>query len=355
MKKNIIIVGDIASIHVYNYVKNVILHLDCDCTLYNFSKNVVQPYVDFYNECGIKIIQGISTEVYKNKGALTFTKEMAKCLNEIGPFDILHVHQIRPSICPALYIVRKLYKKIVLTYWGSDVYRISNLRSISTMPLLSVADQVTMMTQDMLEAYKKKWVHYFYCPDKVEVLDFGNMFYNRIAHFSKDVIGAKKDLGLNEKKYVCTIGYVGRPQMQQEKTIKSIVSNGKKLSDVLQIVIPAYGMDDKAYENINVILRDSGFEYVIFRDFMMEIKVSLLRAATDIFIHSQTTDALSCAMLEHLYAGSVVLNGSWLKYSSLDKNAIYYKSFDVLEKLPELLSETIEHFDDEHNYCKGNR
>lgn len=74
--------------------------------------------------------------------------------------------------------------------------------------------------------------------------------------------------------------------------------------------------------------------------------VSKFRAITDIFIHAQTTDAISCAMIEHLFAGSIVINGEWLKYGILDENDISYEIFKNFDSLPKVLERAIDNIEE---------
>lgn len=57
----------------------------------------------------------------------------------------------------------------------------------------------------------------------MQVFDFGNMFFEKINSFIKNRDILKNEFNLDEAKLVCTIGYVGRPQMQQVKTVESIL------------------------------------------------------------------------------------------------------------------------------------
>ncbi len=75
---------------------------------------------------------------------------------------------------------------------------------------------------------------------------------------------------------------------------------------------------------------------------MYEEQVSKLRVITDVFINPQVSDALSNAMLESLYTGALVLNGSWLKYSILDESGIVYYKYDSIEALGKALCSIID-------------
>ena len=338
----ILLVGDYSSIHIYNYFKNVISHIGCECVGYHIVEDDINPnYLKYYRERNIQIINGIDTSIYREQGAFKFTKQTCEKLSLLGEFDIIHLHAVRLFMCPALFLSRKLYKRIIITYWGSDLYRSTNLQLIKSLPLVHVSNTITMITEDMYTYFKNLPRYISRYSNKIRVCDFGNMLYDRIINYTINIDRYKKELGFEVDKLICTIGYVGRPQMQQLQTIKTLLQLLIKNKNTIQLAIPAYGIQDSDLQSIQDLLNSVGIAYQIFTDFMDEETVSKLRVISDIFIHAQTSDALSCAMLEHLYAGSIVINGEWLKYSILDNNGIYYKTFKDFSLLSEVLDEVI--------------
>lgn len=352
----ILIVADFSSIHVYNYLINVISKIDCECIGYHIvSTPISNLFASYYIDNNIKIIEGVDPVEYQINGAYSFTKQTYKKIMTLGKFDYLHVHAVRLFVCPALFLANKNFDNIILTYWGSDLYRVSNSQLLKTIPLLYKSKKIVMMTEDM-KLYFKKLPWYVSCfSNKICITDFGNMFYEKIINYSKIRKNLKEEFGLSSNKIALTIGYVGRPQMQQFEAIQSILSLISKHKDIIQIAIPAYGIDEKDFSRIDHLLKTTGIQYGIYPDFMDADRVSKFRSISDIFVHSQTTDALSSAMLEHLFAGSIVVNGAWLKYSSLDDNGIFYRQFSSFSNLPHVLEDVLENFDDEVKKCTINR
>jgi spore maturation protein CgeB len=76
---------------------------------------------------------------------------------------------------------------------------------------------------------------------------------------------------------------------------------------------------------------------------------------SDILIHVQTTDQLSSKMLQEMYAGSVVIAGSWLPYQQLFDDGIYFVSIDSIDELADTLTYVIGHLDEYKEKCKGNK
>lgn len=351
--------GNPASIHIYNYVKNVLCKEGYDVTIYYYcseEKLVLRDEVSaFYDQYEVKLVRGYNPADYGKFSFFKYHKKTVRLLKSLGPFDILHELYIWYYISPAIYRVRHLYKKIVLTYFGSDLYRNSFIERIMTVPSLAAADNITLISTDMMDYFKKSPSYLRRYLKKCSIVDLGNMFYDRIAKLSRNRGFCKSSLGFNPSKTLITIGYVGRPQMRQYETLKTLLSDTRILNLQVQFAVPAYGISEENYNKIQSLVKDTGTKIIVFRDFMDAEKVSSLRAATDIFIHAQTTDALSCAMLEHLFAGSIVVNGSWLQYGTLMDKNVYYKSFDKFASLSEEIIRIIDNIDKEKDLSSHNR
>lgn len=351
----ILVVGDFSSIHVYNFIRNVIKHVDCECVGYHIIPDAIMPeYQCYYSANNINVTKGVDPSIYSEKGAITFVKQSISLLSSLGEFDVLHVHAVRPFITLPIYLVRKRFKKIILTYWGSDLFRTSKLHLLVTAPLLSCANIIHVLTHEMLAYFEALPWPISRNSKKVRVFDFGNMFFEKIDCYLPDRNKIKAEFDLDPNKIVCTIGYVGRPQMQQIKTVESILPLITKKKDKIQLAIPAYGISESDFDKLNYLLNNSGIKYGIYSEFMDPDRVSKFRAITDIFIHAQTTDALSCSVVEHFYSGSVVINGGWLKYENLDNNGAYYHKFDTFSSLAEILKSILSNLYEEKDKSKVN-
>ena len=62
-----------------------------------------------------------------------------------------------------------------------------------------------------------------------------------------------------------------------------------------------------------------------------------LAIATDIYLHLRDTDAFSNALKEHVYSGSTVITGTWLKYIELEEMQAPMISIDSIDHLSETL------------------
>lgn len=343
-KKKILLVGSLASIHMYNYILNVLSTLDFDIVAYNTAsnQNIRAEYQALYNKLGIKNIGGCDI---RSGGKLSFVTNAYKVLKAEGRFDYVHLHYVSHYLSPILYLLRRNYKKIILTFWGSDLLRSTSFSRLFIAPLVKKANKVSFITNDMFDSFKVLFPKCESNDEKYCILDFGNMFFNAIDKIQSEDISnvneIRKEFGLDDDKVVVTIGYCGRKEMRQLETIREV---GKCLPEVLssiQLAVPAWGISTTLKNDIIEESKKIGVKCCIYDEFMNGDTVSKFRCISDVFIHAQTTDALSAAMLEHLYAGTVVLNGAWLNYNTLRAAGVEYLTFDTISSVANELDRVI--------------
>ena len=64
-------------------------------------------------------------------------------------------------------------------------------------------------------------------------------------------------------------------------------------------------------------------------------------SATDIYINSQQSDAISGAMLEYLYGGAAVINPKWIDYTELKKAGCDFIQYDSFDDIPIIIEQII--------------
>lgn len=349
LMKSILLIADFASIHIYNYIKNTI-----DSNAYKIQGLSMSPLASipsdfsaFYKEHGVTLIEEATQS---NDSNIIKIRKIYNQLKSLGSFDYLHIHYVAPHYAIVIYLLRANYHKIILTFWGSDFYR-SSLRSrICIIPALRVANQVTFITPNMRKQFVKKSIFHRGLSKRIEVLDYGNMLFPYIdkakESIKNDKLGSYSKFNLDSEKITITIGYIGRQQMQQKEAIDSILKNiSNRIIEKVQIVVPAYGMEEDRLQYLQQALSSKGINHIIISRFLGSKEVALLRSLTDIFVHSQTTDAFSSSMQEFFYADAIIINGSWLQYNDVKEAGAYFLSFDNFETLPKLLTEVINNID----------
>lgn len=349
--KSLLLVANPSNYHVYNYIKNILVPAGIRVTVYSINgpvKDLKEEYKSYYDQQSIKLVDGIQIVSVLNPRYIDYIIKSVKRIKSLGHFDYLHEFYMLHLIAPVLYLSRKQFIRITLTFFGSDLYRVKGTKRLLLQPLLNCAHHITLITSDMYNYFVNNPPQNKRLQQKCKIIDVGNMFYGTIDKIraADNKTSLKKQFGFDEEKLVVSIGYMGRKEMQQYETIQSILSMDVNLISRIQLAIPAYRISDSEYDRIKRLLDESPLknDYIIFTHFMGENEVSSFRIMTDIFIHAQTSDALSNAMMEHLYAGSVVVNGEWLNYSSLDDNGIDYIKFKDFRNLGGVLTNVINNF-----------
>lgn len=343
-KTSLLLIGNAGSIHIYNYIKNVVSSLQWEVTILSTApeSEVNKDYKLYYLTLGIKLVylQRLSGN------QLGYAFDALRTISKLGRFDYLHVHYVSYLLTPGIVFNKRKFGSIILSFWGSDFYRDTNSCFKKTMVsrLVRIAKTISFITEEMFADFKNK---YSIRKGTIShIMDFGNLFFDDIAERKKEInqnsIESYSLIGLEPTKPVVTIGYSGRKEMQQYETICAILKSNLNL-DNFQIAIPAYGMSAENRERIIQLLASFNCNYKLYDYFMDISQTSSLRAVTNVFIHTQTTDALSSAMSENFFSGAVVINGGWLNYETLDKAGIFYLKVNSFVDIPTTLKDVLDH------------
>ena len=116
--KSILLIADFASVHIYNYIKNTI-----DSNAYKIQGLSMSPlasipseFSTFYKESGITLIEEATQSNDTNTIKI---RKIYNQLKSLGPFDFLHIHYVKHLYTPGIYLLRKNYHKIILTFFLS--------------------------------------------------------------------------------------------------------------------------------------------------------------------------------------------------------------------------------------------
>lgn len=231
----------------------------------------------------------------------------------------------------------KIANKIVLTPWGSDVYRISKYQRKVIKKLYDRADYVTgnglRFTKDFMRIYNIP-------NEKFQCLSLGNedidFFVDNRVFF--DTNKAKEHLKINGH-YVITCGYNGSPAQKHFEMIDAIFNAKSKLPDNLLLLFPfTYAGSVEYRAQVKNKVREKGFKAYYCEKYLDLKHLLILRQATDMFIHIQTTDANNGSLKQYVWLDKNVINGGWLEYDDIEIGN--YKPYYVTPNI-ESLSETI--------------
>jgi len=262
-------------------------------------------------------------------------------------YEVFHFHYIQYSYLRMLWMLPK-NRKIVCSFWGSDLLRTSDsFNHYIVREALQKADKITVQTIEMKEIVLSKYGRVLL--DKIELAIFPTdlKILNIIDQTEQDKLIQLQlcdKLSINYNKIKVVIGHNANPFNNHIRIIEQLKNISNKQN--LQLLIPfTYGISlgEKEKYKIEIIkaLKDAGIAYVIIEEYMPIKELALLRSITDIMIHLPSSDALSAALTEAAYAGSIILTGGWLPYSPFKiaklKMSFIYKFEELKDEMDEIL------------------
>jgi len=234
-------------------------------------------------------------------------------------FDIWHFHFCTPSSLRYVDIA-PAQTKVVCSFMGSDLLRSSGVESYVPVSIaLERADAITVQSVELKEIILCKYGRHLRPKIHCCLFPADTVSYQRIAALSRQGLGgrtnAKKQLGLPEDRIIIGIGHNGS---SGDKHLDILTELGRLPSDFKRrvfLVFPmTYGLASSYAKTIDAASQQSGFEYLILKEYLSRDSLAALRVAVDITIYMPESDAMSAAALETIYAGNVLVAGVWLPY-----------------------------------------
>lgn len=269
-----------------------------------------------------------------------------RLFNRLPEYDIVNFHYITlDSYFWTSLFAKRTKSKIILSIWGSDLYRLKKINENNFINACSKADEISFTNETSLIFFKDK---YQWKKNNLHTIRFGLAPLEILKGIKENKLQSKHKLHWNENKLAIVIGYNLSPQQQHLEILKAL--NSQKLIELknkIQLIIPiTYGGSIKYKNQLIEQLELCQFEYLIYDSFLSDNDVAYIRKAADIMIQLQTTDQFSGSMQEHLFAKNVVITGSWLPYNTMKNEGAWFIEIDRVEALTETLYQTIENYED---------
>ena len=311
----------------------------------NFSLSVI--YLD-------DEINDISQRLYNKAFAGVNRLQRIKCLRQFNKNlsmtfeseydasrDIVNIQFASDILLFIISLLKKSFARIIVSYWGSDLFVTPYYIQVLMTPLLRSSKYITVETEKEKYILSSKFHNKF--NDKIKVVRFGLTELEYIDNIKQSDVNTfvdKYDIDL--KRNIIVIGYNRREMQQHIEVIKSIVENDQIDKTKIQIIIPwTYGQCEPHYKEQIMEALGGKIRYCFIDEFMSDVEVAVLRAITPVLIQVQTTDALSSSMLETLYAGNMVITGSWLPYDDLYDMGIKMVKVDSASMTGDALAEVV--------------
>lgn len=354
----ILIIGNGKSIYIQNYIKYVLLGGDNKVYL-SFHNDYNDELLAIYQSLGVELVdlfekRGPFRQIPKISTLSSFIMNLNAKIKPLD-FDIIHIQGMYDSnlLGFAYKSIRKCCKRLVLSYWGSDILDIDNKKAKKMRNLLNAASVIHIATESMRKAFRGYYGKQY--DKKLASAFFGNVLVQRYTELSGSgtLSSLENPIYLPEDKYIIALGYNGNKRQQHKEIITSLASLPKQILKKCYFVIQmSYGIDSDNYMTVIMnILKDNNMEGVVFDKFLSVDESIALKSKVDIFVHGQTTDAHSSSLLEYMYLGSKVISPSWIEYEEWKELGIKYWEYDSFSDLPRLFEFLLDYdFDAQNNY-----
>lgn len=261
-------------------------------------------------------------------------------------YELAHLHFAGAYYRPYLPLIRRLAKRLAVSVWGSDLYQAGRLERSFKQGLFRAADALTFSNPEMRDDFLGVY------PDtpeeKIHLCRFGLAILEEVRRLreaeSRREWRRALDLPVEARIVVC--GHGALPVVQHDKILAALHGVQDRLPPGCVFVFPlTYGWSDTR-ARVREALRGSRLAYRTFEEPLSDADVARLRLAADVMINVHKSDALSGAMQEHLFAGSVVVAGRWLPYRVLEERGAYLVRVDDIGSLGATLVSVLENLDE---------
>lgn len=349
----VLILGCIYSTWTTHFVEKCLLQNKYEIWLLNTSRQVeYKKYISFYRRKNVHIINGADTSEKISSGRVNkkyfhvlygYLKQL-RTLIKYGKYDLIHLHYVSmPDLFYAIVLKYIFRAKIILSYWGSDLFRASD-RELSFRGVFArCADFVTFDNRDLEIKFKREYSW----ADKVpsEVVLFGlsvlDIINKKLKCKPKESL--RREWKIPEGKTVIAVGYNGIPEQQHLRILREIEKLDSRFKDKLFILLQmTYGGTKEYRKQIGRAARRTGCEYLEIKHFLTDEQVADLRIVTDVFINAQTTDAFSGSVCENLYTETILINAKWLRYQEFIDYNFKYLEFNDIGEIGQMIKRVLE-------------
>lgn len=330
-----------------------------------YTKQLIENMSKRYGDIEFSLLTGmkvnmdrIDTKYLKHIYYFHTKADLKAILEQLPLYDAMQLLWIEHEWAYFYMLMRNKTKRLNLNVGGSEFYRASRGERDYKRNLIACADIVTAETVGTVKEFQEYYSEEVknkmgLLPFGVEILDW----INANSNLDKNKINKiKEKFHIPLNKIVVTCGHNANAAHQHMDMIDALSNMQDDEKRKIVCVFPmTYNGSEEHISKVRERLSKVDFEYIILTEFMDFQSMAEYALISDIMIHVQTTDQLSSTMLEEMYAGSVVIAGSWLPYKELHEMGIYFIDVDAIPDVTNVLVDVVANIDDYQERCKGNK
>lgn len=261
-----------------------------------------------------------------------------KILDRNEKYDVISIQMVYYYYFLIINLLKKKSNRLYLTFWGSDFNNLFLPYKYLLKHIVKNADKISCANPKLQVDLEK---YFRIDDDRVSIVRFGLRPLDHLSEIRNSITinEAKEKLNLHDN-FIITIGTNSSKNQNHFDIIESLAKIKLTLPENYCLVLPmtyGYGNRSDYIDQIKNLLRKENFKFKIFENYLSDHEVALLRLSTDIMIQLQSHDQLSGAMQEHLYAGNIVITGSWLDYNVMKQINIFFFEINQISELEDIL------------------
>lgn len=347
----ILLWGCISSPWTMWFIRDFLLKYNYE--VYILETSITEQHRKFFENNKINIIKcpSLVAEWYKNgkkgncfKTLYIYFLQIKTVLNS-GKYDIINLHYVDEFNVLLCVLLKQLQKsKLILSYWGSDLFRMPIKVLKRTGRMVKHADYITFDNGDMKTEFDRLYPWSYKKRNDVVFLGLPilNIIEQKMKSLSKEEIRKKWNIPLDKK--VVSVGYNAIPEQQHLAVINCISRLCEEdKTNIFLLFQMTYARDEEYCLQVKRCAEASGCEFMFLEHFLPDEQVAEIRIITDIYINAQKTDAFSGSVCENLFSQTVLVNAKWLRYKEFDKVKFKFIEFsdwiDLEDKLNNALNE----------------
>ncbi len=346
-----VLLWSVCSPWTMNFVENFLVKHNYEVWILSIGNNRdCKEYADFYKRKGLHLIELPPLALKMYEGKIGFFKAIygrflkLKAVIKAGPFDIINMQFVYYADLPdAIFLKYFMRAKLILSYWGSDLFRVDRDELVLQGRYVRHADFITFDNLDLEKEFKKTYNWGKKIPSKAALLGLPvlDIINKSCGDKAKDDI--RRKWGIAKDKIVIAIGYNGIPQQQHKRILNVIRRLDKQYKEKIILLLQmSYGGSREYKRSVIKAVKRTEYEYIDIQHFLSNSEVAELRIMTDIFINAQTTDAFSGSVCEYLFADTIIINAKWLLYKEFEKYDFQYLEFESFDDIPLLIQKVVE-------------
>ena len=239
-------------------------------------------------------------------------------------------------------------KKLVYSFWGSDLFRNNWLFHLETQAeALKKAQHIIVHSMEMrliaMAKYGWQYENKITALVSTDIAKALEKYSDNDQLRDKYLFSFKQRHNIASEDTLVTIGHSAHEIDNHLFILQQIARLDKQVLNKCTFILPmTYGIEADYFNEVEAACKAANIKYIILNQFLEDDEMMELRYASEILIRLSKYDAFSLSLCETLAAGNIAIVATWLPYGALRSAAVFYKEINAFEKLPQMLCDVLE-------------